>query len=64
MACHCGHAIEEHGHDPRHPGSTACSIEGCDCIAFEEADDEDELAKSIGLGDARLHDHQPHGEKR
>jgi len=33
--CNCGHAIEEHGHDPKYPGSTACQIEECDCIAYE-----------------------------
>lgn len=36
--CHCGHVADEHGHDPDHPGSTACTIEGCDCIAFEMDD--------------------------
>jgi hypothetical protein len=41
MACTCGHAIEEHGHDPKHPGSTACTQ--CECIAFEDdGEDEDE----------------------
>jgi hypothetical protein len=33
MACTCGHAEEEHGHDAAHPGSTACTE--CDCIAWE-----------------------------
>ena len=33
--CTCGHAPEEHGHDTAHPGSTACTVEGCDCIAYE-----------------------------
>lgn len=43
--CVCGHAIEEHGHDPEYPGSTACQADGvagedapgdgCDCIAYE-----------------------------
>ncbi len=42
MACQCGHAIEEHGHDPKHPGSMACAE--CGCVAYEEADDEDEVA--------------------
>lgn len=32
--CVCGHAVEEHGHDDEHPGSTACS-ECSDCIAYE-----------------------------
>jgi len=43
-ACHCGHTVEEHGHDPQHPGSTSCQIDGCDCIAFEAEEfcDEDE----------------------
>lgn len=36
MTCHCGHVQDEHGDDPEYPGSTACSIEGCDCIAFEK----------------------------
>jgi hypothetical protein len=31
--CVCGHAPEEHGRDPRHPGSTAC-VE-CECVAYE-----------------------------
>lgn len=34
--CQCGHAEEEHGNDPDHPGSTSC--EECpegDCIAYE-----------------------------
>lgn len=35
--CHCGHADDEHGHDPKHPGSTACTL--CDCIAFDEDPD-------------------------
>lgn len=35
--CMCGHAVEEHGHDPQYPGSTACTQ--CECIAYE-ADDE------------------------
>lgn len=43
MACTCDHAIEEHGHDPKYPGSTACT-ECADCIAFEDdgEDEEDE----------------------
>ena len=35
-ACACGHSIEEHPHDPKFPGSTACSE--CDCIAYEAAE--------------------------
>jgi hypothetical protein len=40
MACICGHSIEEHGHDPKYPGSTACQVEGCECFAWEPGDDE------------------------
>jgi len=41
--CMCGHAPEEHGGDPKHPGSTACTAEGCPCICYEadEVDEED-----------------------
>jgi hypothetical protein len=52
-ACTCGHAPEEHGGDPKHPGSTACQIEGCDCIAYDEEEGdgwEDEQA-THGYGD-------------
>ena len=35
--CVCGHAIEEHGHDPDYPGSTSCAE--CDCVAYEADDD-------------------------
>lgn len=40
--CTCDHAPEEHGHDPEHPGSTACTVKGCECIAFDEAVEEDD----------------------
>lgn len=33
--CMCGHVEDEHGHDPDYPGSTACTIKGCDCVAFD-----------------------------
>lgn len=38
--CTCGHAPEEHGRDPKYPGSTGCraEIEGepcCDCVVYE-----------------------------
>jgi hypothetical protein len=39
-ACVCGHVREEHdeaGSNPEYPGSTACTIDACDCCAFEEA---------------------------
>ncbi len=34
--CTCGHAPEEHGHDPEYPGSTSCT-ECDDCITYEAA---------------------------
>lgn len=40
MACTCGHAVEEHGGDPKYPGAMACTE--CDCVAYEEADDDEE----------------------
>ena len=33
--CTCGDDEGEHGNDPEYQGSTACNVEGCDCIAFE-----------------------------
>jgi hypothetical protein len=33
--CTCGDSTEEHGRDSAHPGSTACTVEGCGCIAYE-----------------------------
>lgn len=33
--CYCGHVEDEHGSDPDYPGSTVCTIEGCDCVAFD-----------------------------
>jgi len=38
-ACTCGHSPEEHGHDPRYPGSTSCTE--CDCVAYECCEDHD-----------------------
>lgn len=35
QTCTCGHAPEEHGHDPQYPSSTKCSQKGCDCLAYE-----------------------------
>ena len=43
MACVCGHAIKEHGNDPKYPGSTACSV--CGCVAYDV--DEDVLFKEM-----------------
>jgi hypothetical protein len=39
-ACMCGHSVEEHGHDPKFPASTACRVKRCKCIAFEGDVDE------------------------
>lgn len=36
--CACGHAVEEHGGDLKHPGSRACSE--CACIAYDPVPDE------------------------
>lgn len=33
--CTCGDAPEEHGRNPRYPGSTRCNAPGCDCVAYE-----------------------------
>ena len=38
--CTCGHSVEEHGHDPELPGSTACTE--CDCIAYDPEHESDE----------------------
>ena len=35
MACMCGHSEEEHGHDPDYPGSSACTVPNCDCVAYD-----------------------------
>ena len=40
--CECGHSPEEHGHDIEHPGSTACTEDGCPCIAFDAIEWTDE----------------------
>lgn len=49
--CTCGHAEDEHGGDPAYPGNTSCTgllhdeeIDQdvpCDCIAYEEDEDEE-----------------------
>jgi hypothetical protein len=38
MPCTCGHSPEEHDHsrDPEYPGATSCTVEGCDCVAYQE----------------------------
>lgn len=40
--CACGHAPEEHGNDPDFPGSTACTVDECECIAYEADDEADD----------------------
>ena len=42
-SCYCGHVLDEHAADPKYPrGSLRCTVEGCDCIAFEENEDAEE----------------------
>lgn len=38
--CECGHDEDEHGMDQQYPGSSACSVPGCDCIAYEGVEEE------------------------
>lgn len=45
MTCQCGHVDDEHGGDPKYPGSTACNVKGCDCIAFDQAEDPEGFAE-------------------
>ncbi|HXU23042.1 MAG TPA: hypothetical protein VN697_03320 [Tepidiformaceae bacterium] len=40
--CVCGDVRDEHGGDPNYPGSTSCSCDGCDCLAFEMDHPEDD----------------------
>jgi hypothetical protein len=40
--CFCGHVEDEHGGDPKYPGSTACTVEGCYCIGFDHDDEVEE----------------------
>jgi len=39
--CTCGHIFDEHGGDDDHPGSTACNVDDCDCICFDEDAEEE-----------------------
>ena len=43
-SCTCGHAPEEHGHEvrPKYPGSTACNVPSCDCIAYQAREEDEE----------------------
>lgn len=40
--CTCGDVADEHGGDPEYPGSTECTVDGCECLAFESAGPETE----------------------
>lgn len=33
--CMCGDVEDEHGGSKEYPGSTACNVDGCECVAFE-----------------------------
>ena len=52
-ACTCGHSPEEHGHDPKYPGSTACTE--CDCVAYECCEDHDESGRACPNRDSETH---------
>ena len=39
--CMWGHVADEHGGDPKFPGSTKCTVDDCDCLCFD-LDEEDE----------------------
>jgi hypothetical protein len=45
--CACGHVGDEHGHDSRYRGSTACAVEGCSCVAFDGGCDDTEPEPAI-----------------
>jgi hypothetical protein len=38
--CTCGHSIQDHGHDPRYPNNTACTV--CGCISYDPDKEEDD----------------------
>jgi hypothetical protein len=38
--CACGHVKDEHGQDKDFPGSMACNVDDCDCIAYEHEPEE------------------------
>ncbi len=50
--CYCGHVRDEHfnGDEPEHPQSTSCTVEGCDCIAFD-GDPEASTAEELSMVD-------------
>lgn len=52
-SCECGDVEDEHGGDPDHPGSSACNVEGCGCVAFEASAREyptDDVLLKVGRG--------------
>ena len=46
--CMCGHVEDEHGHDPDYPGSSSCTIKGCECVAFDPDVIDDDHGKEGG----------------
>jgi hypothetical protein len=52
--CMCGHVQDEHGGDEKYPGSTACTVSGCDCIAYEECREDDGDGEKIQSGSAPM----------
>ncbi len=38
--CVCGHSLDDHGHDPDYPNSTACQDDDCECVAYEGAEED------------------------
>lgn len=64
--CVCGDVADEHGGNPKYPGSTACKIKKCGCIAFE-LDEEATQAAENGDADEKAEDPQedpPEAKKR
>ena len=53
--CSCDHVRDEHGHDQEFPGSTACNVDDCECVAFELAESTADAVDRI-LGDAEERD--------
>jgi hypothetical protein len=43
LTCFCGHEFDEHGGIEGHPGSTACTVRGCPCLAYERDPKDDEF---------------------
>jgi hypothetical protein len=42
MICTCGDDEDDHGNDDEYPGSTACNVDDCECIAFEAGEEDDD----------------------